>query len=313
MAFADEIEAAVEQAARAVAPAVVGVGTRGPVGTGLVVGDGQVLTCAHNLRSPGRSLHFPDGRSATADQVHFDPELDLALVLTDTARLAAPPWAAAAPRLGSPVLALVNPGGRGARVTLGTVAAVDLPPREGQEPPGSGPFLHSAPCPPGSSGAPVLDLEGRVVGLNFQRDGVLYGALPATAELKERLSALARGEGEDRGSWLGVSLYPAPIARRLRQAVGLEDRPGALVREALEDGPAARSGLTQGDLLVAVGEAAVADPQGLHRVLSRTVPGTAVELRVVRQGAEVTLTATTEKMPPAPGAGRQFRRHHRRG
>lgn len=313
MAFADEVQAAAELAAREVAPAVVGIGTRGPLGSGVVFADGLVLTCAHNVRFPGRSLHFADGRGAKAEEVHFDPALDLALVATDTAGLRAPRWAALPAGLGTPVLAVVNPGGDGVRITLGTLATPTGALDGGDGLPGTTGFEHSAPCPPGSSGAPLVTLQGQVVGFNVRRQGALYWALAATADLRGRLEALGRGEELAGRGWLGLVLYPAPMARRLRQAVGLEEAPGALVRDVLEDGPAARAGVRRGDLLVAAAGQEVSSPAELHQILVQTPPGTAVQLRVNRADGQVELTATVEQRPSPTAFGHHFRRGRRRG
>jgi serine protease Do len=160
------------------------------------------------------------------------------------------PAVAGAVTLGAPVLALANPGGRGLRVTFGLVSATD---RSFRGPRGrriAGSIEHSAPLPRGSSGGPLVDTEGRLLGLNaVRREGGLILAVPADEALHRRVEALARGEGAARPR-LGVALAHPRAARRMRAAVGLPARDGLLVRGVAEDSPAARAGLERGDLLV---------------------------------------------------------------
>ena len=116
-----------------------------------------------------------------------------------------------------------NPGGRGLRVSFGTVSGVG---RTFRGPRGrriAGALEHTAPLGRGSSGGPLVDAEGRLVGINTHRLGEgFYLALPAGAALKTRVDALARGESASRVQ-LGVGLAPSHVARRLRRSVGLPD------------------------------------------------------------------------------------------
>jgi serine protease Do len=147
---------------------------------------------------------------------------------------------------------------------------------------------HTAPLPSGSSGGPLLDLDGRLVGINTHRLGEgFYLALPATAALQARVRALAAGESP-RGRRLGVGLAPVPVARRLRRAVGLPDAEGLLVRLVEEGSPAAAAGLDVGDLLVAAAGRPLVVVEDLHAVLDR-LEADAVELRVLRGAEERTV------------------------
>jgi serine protease Do len=140
---------------------------------------------------------------------------------------------------------------------------------------------HTAPLPAGSSGGPLLDLEGKLVGLNTHRLGEgFYLALPTTAALQARSRALAAGESP-RGRRLGVGLAPVPVARRLRRAVGLPDAEGLLVRLVEEGSPAEAAGLGVGDLLVAAAGRPLVVVEDLHAVLDR-LEGETIEVRVLR-------------------------------
>src|ERR1700730_7758342 len=119
-----ELEQSVGLVAERVGPAVVGLGRRAPRGSGLVVGDGRVITLASNLRRDEVTVRFADGRAERGRVAGVDPDLDVALILVDTADVEPVAWdddAELGP--GRAIIALGNPGGRGLRVTPGFVAS----------------------------------------------------------------------------------------------------------------------------------------------------------------------------------------------
>src|SRR5919199_5760201 len=120
----DGLQEAIRDAAAQVGPAVVGLGRRWGLGTGVVVDQGRVLTNAHNLRDDEVEVTFAGGRRAMARVAGVDPDLDLGALAVDTAGAQAVRWSPAesSPTVGGAVFALGNPGGRGLRVTLGFVS-----------------------------------------------------------------------------------------------------------------------------------------------------------------------------------------------
>jgi S1-C subfamily serine protease len=138
----------------------------------------------------------------------------------------------------------------------------------------------------------VVNAAGRLLGLNTNRlgDG-FYLALPADADLRGRLDALARGEAPSRPR-LGVGLAPVRVARQLRRAVGLPERDGLLVRAVDESGPAGRAGIRTGDLIVAAGGRELADADELHDVLDGLADDATLALLVVRGTEELTVNVT---------------------
>ena len=289
MTALDEIQAGIGRLAGNAGPSVVGIGQRWGAGSGIVLADGQVLTNAHNVRGDQVEVTFADGRTAEGTVAGHDIDGDLAVISVDTAGAPALPWAdAAGPSVGQPVFALADPGGRGLRVTFGFVSGVE---RTFRGPRGrriSGSLEHTAPLLPGSSGGPVLDGDGRLLGINTNRLGEgFYLAIPADATLRGRVDALARGESASTPK-LGVSIAPGHVARRLRRAVGLPDRDGVLIREVTEDSPAARAGLTGGDLIVTVGGQPAGSIDDLLDAVQAARGGT-LELGVVRGAEERTV------------------------
>src|SRR5215208_5464696 len=278
-----ELQEAVGQAAETVGPAVVGLGRGWGRGSGVVIGDGQVLTCAHVLRGDEVAVTFGDGRTEHGRVTGADADLDLAVIAVETGDAPVVAWEperVGALALGSPVLALADPSGRGLRVTFGLVSATG---RSFRGPGGrrlGGSIEHSAPLPRGSSGGPLVDADGRLLGLNVvRREGGLILAVAAEEAVRERVAALARGEAAGRPR-LGVALAPSRHARRMRSAVGLPERDGLLVRAVVPGSPAERAGLEHGDLIVRAGGRPLASVDDLFDALDAARG--AVELGVVR-------------------------------
>jgi serine protease Do len=253
MGFLDELQGTIGAIRERVGPSVVGLGRGWGRGSGVVVAPGRVLTNAHVLR--GDEVAVSRGGEVVLGRVAgLDPDLDVAVIEADTGDAPAVAWEPAEPvPAGLPVFALADPGGRGLRVSFGVVTATG---RSFRGPRGRrivGSIEHSAPLPRGSSGGPLVDVAGRLLGLNTVRmEGGLLLALPADAGLRDRIGALGRGEAPTPPR-LGLALAPPRAARRMRAAVGLDPRDGLLVREVEPGGPGARAGLERGDLLVAAG------------------------------------------------------------
>src|SRR5580693_3928668 len=283
MAILDEIGASIRQLAEGAGPSVVGIGQRWGVGSGIVLGEGTVLTNAHNVRGDQVTVTFADGRTAEGNVTGRDIDGDLAVISVDTSGVPALPWSdGAAAEVGTPVFALSNPGGRGLRVTFGFVSGVE---RTFRGPRGRriiGSLEHTAPLLPGSSGGPVLTAAGQLLGINTNRLGEgFYLAIPADEALRGRVDALARGESVQPPQ-LGIAIAPGHVARRLRRAVGLPEADGLLIREVGENSPAARAGLARGDLIVAVGGQPVRGVDDLSGALRAAASGGTLDLTVLR-------------------------------
>lgn len=290
MSVLEDLGQSLQDAGAKIGSAVVGVGSRRAAGSGVVIASGQVLTNAHNLGGEELTVTFADGRTAEASVLGVDIDGDLAVLGVDTADTEPIAWSSALVEVGTPVIAASRPGGRTFRVTFGFVSAIE---RRFRGPRGrriGNGIEHTAPLVRGSSGGPVVDTNGELVGINTHRlGGGFYIALPADAELKQRISALAEGKTPTTRR-LGVALAPSRVAARLRQAVGLPEREGLLVRGVEESSPADQAGIKEGDLIVSAGGAPTARLDDLHRALSEE--GDSLEIGLVRGAEDLTVTVT---------------------
>jgi serine protease Do len=288
MTVFDEIQASIARLAQDAGSAVVGIGQRWGIGSGIVLGEGRVLTNAHNVRGSQATVTFADGRTAEGSVAGHDIDHDLAVIQADTGQVPALSWAADAPAIGMPVFALANPGGRGLRVTFGFVSGID---RSFRGPRGlriTGSLEHTAPLLPGSSGGPVLTAGGQLLGINTNRLGEgFYLAIPADEALRGRIDALARGESA-RTPQLGIAIAPGHVARRMRRAVGLPDAEGLLIHKVAEDSPAARAGLARGDLITGAAGQPTRSIDDLSAALQAAAGGS-LELNVLRGTDERTV------------------------
>ena len=298
MAALADLGREIGEIAEKVGPSVVGIGNRWRGGSGVVIGENRILTNAHNLHGDEVTVTFGDGRSADAKVVGVDGDGDLAVLEAPTDGTAALDLGTDAPGVGAPVVALGNPNGHGPRVTFGFVSGTG---RSFRGPRGrrvAGAVEHTAPLMPGSSGGPVVDLDGRLLGINTNRLGNgFYLAIAADASLRDRVAALGRGE-EPKRRRLGVGLAPAHVARRLRRAVGLAERDGLLVREVEDGSPAAKAGIAEGDLIVAVGDREITSADDLFDALGGEGD---LRITIVRGADEQTVTVSPVDETPDLG------------
>jgi serine protease Do len=273
---------------------VIGLGQGWGRGSGFVIDSGRILTNAHNLRGDEVTITFHDGRRETGKVLASDQDLDLAVIEADTAEIEPIQWSeedVESLPIGRSVLALANPGGRGLRVTPGFVSATE---RSFRGPRGrriSGAIEHTAPLPRGSSGGPLIDGSGRLLGVNAVRaDGGLILAVPAGQSTRERVEKLSRGESPRRAR-LGVAIAPPRVARRLRRSVGLPERDGVLIRAVERGGAADRAGLERGDLIVTAGGRDLDRIETLYEALDGVEEGR-LELKIVRGAEERTVAVS---------------------
>lgn len=268
-------------------PGEAGGRERGGAGSGVVVTpDGYVLTNEHVVQRVDEArVAFVDGGSVPAVVVGRDPATDLAVLRAQTAALPYARLATTKPlRVGQLVVAVGNPLGFESTVSAGVVSALGRSLRSRQGRLIEGIVQHTAALNPGNSGGPLVDAQGRVVGINTAiiatAQGIGFSVPAATAQwvLTEILT-----QGRVRRAYLGISVRDRPIDLRLVRALGLSVSRATEVIARDESGPAVDSDLRPGDLIVGVNEAPVNGVDALHRHLSRWPVGSELTLDVIRR------------------------------
>lgn len=283
------IEETIRTIAASASPAVVSIGRNGR-GTGYVIAADRVLTSAHNLRDHTVAVTFADAHTTQATVHGVDADGDLVVLAVPTGDIAPLEFADELPGVGAAVVAISRGGHRG-RTTLGFVSGVDQSFRGPRGRVVRGSIEHTAAQARGSSGGPLCDAAGRVVGVNTHRAGDgFYLARAADGGLKARLTELLAGQSTVRRT-LGVAIAPNEVATHLRSSVGLAQRDGLLVRGVESGGPADRAGVRQGDLLTALGDAVLVTVDDLQEGLAG-MSADAIDVSLVRGSQELTVTVS---------------------
>jgi len=267
--------------------------------SGLIVTNNHVIEGANEVK-----VSLADKREFEAELVLKDARTDLAILRIKDGRerfLAVELGNSDALEVGDVVLALGNPFGVGQTVTHGIVSAVartQVGITDYQF------FIQTdAAINPGNSGGPLVDMTGKLVGLNtaiFSRSGGSMGigfAIPVN--MVKVVVASAKGGGSAvRRPWFGAKLQA--VTPEIAESIGLKRPAGALVATVLKDSPAARGGLRTGDLIVAIDGVNVEDPNAFeYRFATKPLGGTA-QVQVRRGSREVTLTVPLQTAPKTP-------------
>jgi S1-C subfamily serine protease len=285
-------EDAVRTATDAARAATVSIGQDGR-GSGIVIAAGSVLTNAHNLRDRSTSVTFADGRSEQGIVTGIDEAGDLVVLAVDTGDATPIAWADE-PAADGAVVFGVSLGARGSRASLGIVSGTGRTFRGPRGRAIAGSVEHTAPLARGSSGGPLVDRFGKLVGINTHRLGEgFYLAVSADADLHQRVDGLIAGQSPRRLT-LGIAIAPAHVAARLRQSVGLEARDGLLVRGVETDSPADKVGIRQGDLLTSAGGQTLTSAEDLFGVLDGHDPSESLAVELVRGAESVTVSVAFE-------------------
>jgi len=260
--------------------------------TGVLWRPGLVVTASHTVESERDvTLTLPDGRELSAQLAGRDPGLDIAVL---RAEAGAVPVAELAPdadlRIGHLVLAL----GAGPRASVGIVSALDT--RAGRAAPGETVAVDLT-LYPGFSGGPLVDVLGRVIGITTSgASRHLQWAIRASAV--SRLADHVTQRGRIPRAYLGVGTQPVALPEPLRERLGLEQRTAVIVVNVRPDSPAGTAGLIMGDVLVSIGDDAIAEPEDLVAALRPERVGQTVTVRIVRGGEPRELRVTVGERPP---------------
>ncbi len=301
----DAYSRAVIGASERVSPAVVNVEVERPVkdrrgntrqaqgsGSGfLFTPDGYLLTNSHVVHEASRiEVTLPDGRSSRADLVGDDPATDLAVVRIDAGGLTpAKLGDSASIRVGQLAIAIGNPYGFQYSVTAGVVSALGRSLRSEAGRLIDDVIQTDAALNPGNSGGPLVNSRGEVIGVNtaviLPAQGISFAIAIDTAKY---VAGRLMREGRVRRSYIGVAGQNVPLHRRLVRFYNLAHETGVLVASIEPDSPAKRTGLREGDVIIAFGERPVTGIDDLHRMLTEEQVGVETEMTVLRR---------TERLP----------------
>ncbi len=276
------------------------------LGSGVIVrADGLIVTNHHVIEDADQIMVvLADRREYQAEVLGDDETADLSLLRIDAGGEplpALPLGDSDGLEVGDLVLALGNPFGIGMTVTSGIVSAL------GRTTPEIGSNLSfiqtDAAINPGNSGGALVTLDGRLVGINtaiFTQTGGSIGigfAIPANL-VKALIRSIESGGSELARAWFGAKVQP--VDADLATTLGLARPRGVVVRQVYPQGPAARAGLTQGDVVLAVDGAEIVDPRGLNFRLALGELGEDAELEVWRRGERITMPLALETPPYEP-------------
>ena len=287
-------------------------------GSGFVVDkDGTILTNAHVVEgAKSVTVSFEEGGdSIDAEVKGVDADSDLAVLKIDPGAVdglrAIPLGDSSKAQVGDPVVAIGNPLGFQRTVTTGIVSALG---RQIDAPSGfsiSNVIQTDASINPGNSGGPLLDAQGRVIGINSQiatsgGQGSVGIGFAVPVNIAKRLLPQLRQGKEIQRAYLGVQM--AAVNDQVQQELNLPVGAGALITDAVKGGPAADAGLRggtdasgapsgDGDVIVAIDGKKVADPDAVAAAVSAKKPGDKMEIEVYRGDAKRTLTVTLGERP----------------
>jgi serine protease Do len=281
-----------------------------PLGSGvLVTADGYILTNNHVIQDAASvEVKLSDKRTFTGKVVGSDPQTDVAVIKIDGTRL---PTAALGNSsnlyVGDIVMAFGNPYGRNFTVTRGTISALNR--SEGAIEDIQNFIQTDAPINPGNSGGALVDVQGKVVGINMAIMSGEFGpgegggsvgigfAIPINVA-KHVMDDLVKTGGVSRGH-LGAHIQT--LDESLAHAFGVPDTSGALVEDVPPGGPADKAGLKNGDVIRRCNGQVVTDSGQLIALVTESKPGTVATFDLLRNGKTLTIEVTLAEHPSALG------------
>ncbi|MGY0218765.1 DegQ family serine endoprotease [Endozoicomonadaceae bacterium StTr2] len=281
------------------------------LGSGFIISsDGYIVTNNHVIEGADEILvRFSDRLELQAELIGADKLSDIALLKVEAKGLPAISWGKRSElEPGQWVAAIGSPFGFDYSITKGIISAVNRNlPQESYVP-----FIQTdVPINPGNSGGPLLNMDGEVIGINSQiytRSGGFMGlsfAIPV--DHAENVIKQLKEKGHVSRGWLGVIVQE--VNKNLAESFGLNKPKGALVAEVAAGGPAEKSGLETGDIIVEFNDREIHYSADLPVAVGNTKPGDKTDLVVVRNGREKTLKVEVGELPndgsPARGASVQ--------
>jgi serine protease DegQ len=275
--LSNDIAALVETASKSVVRVDA---RRGRAGTGIVWDSGLVLTANHVVEQEQEIEVTADDKSSKASLVGRDPGTDLALLKVDGLTAPAMPRARVEDlKTGQIVLAIGRPGSL--KATFGTISAVSSSWRGWRGSEIEHLIQTNAPLYPGFSGGPLVDVDGRAVGMNSWVFGRGDGRAIAM-DVAERVVASLKSDGRIKRPYLGIGTQEVPLPEAVKAKAKQET--GLLIVAIEPESPAHKAGLMQGDTLVALNGTTTTSLEDLYASLRKVKVGASQTVKVVRAG-----------------------------
>ena len=265
------------------------------VGSGFIISsDGYVVTNNHVVENADSvEVVLNDDQRLKGKIIGTDPKTDLALIKVEPKEDLIPvAWGdSKAARIGDWVVAIGNPLGLGGTVTAGIISARGRNLRSG---PYDDYIQTDAPINRGNSGGPLFDIDGNVIGINtaiLSPSGGSIGigfAIPSS--LAQGVILQLKEYGTTKRGWLGVQIQT--VTEEIAESLGLKEAEGALVAGVVDDSPAAAAGFKSGDVILSFNAVEVPESRRLPRIVADTGVGKEVDVKVWRDGKNITLHVT---------------------
>jgi serine protease Do len=271
-------------------------------GTGFLIGkDGYILTNNHVVGDADKiTVKLHDGREFAAKRIGSDPRSEVAVIKIEASGL---PFIemgdSTALEIGEWVIAIGNPFGLSATLTVGVVSAKgrsNIGIAEYED------FIQTdAAINPGNSGGPLLNIEGKAIGINtaiFSQSGGYMGigfAIPI--DMARLIKDQFVKHGKVVRGFLGVQLNREDIDDELAQSFGLKKAAGVLVAEVVKDSPAQKAGIQNGDIILRLDGREVQDNSAFRNTVALLPPDNTVRMTVFRDGKEVEIKARVAPFP----------------
>ena len=269
------------------------------LGSGFVIDpEGIIITNNHVIADADEiEIEFTDGSSLKAEVIGTDPKTDIAVLKVNPEKpLQAVAFGkSAGARVGDWVMAIGNPFGQGASVTLGIVSATKRDIRSG---PYDSFIQTDAAINRGNSGGPLFNMDGEVIGINTASISPSGGSIglgfSIPSDLAINVIQQLRDFGETRRGWLGVSIQP--VTDDIAESLSMDEARGALVAGVTNKGPAKIAGIQVGDVILDFDGKRIGQMRDLPRIVAETPVGKSVDVVVLRKGEEETVPVTLGRL-----------------
>nr|VFK19529.1 MAG: serine protease Do [Candidatus Kentron sp. LFY] len=269
------------------------------LGSGFIIsGDGYIISNYHVVKDADEVIvRLSDRREFGAQVIGVDEKSDIALLKVDARGLPTVDTGVSADvEVGEWVLAIGSPFGFDHSVTAGIVSAKGRSlPRENYVP-----FIQTdVAINPGNSGGPLFDLDGKVIGVNaqiFSHSGGFMGlsfAIPIDVAMD--VVKQLREQGRVSRGWLGVLIQD--VTRELAESFGMKKPTGALIAKVLEQSPAEKAGLQEGDIVLEFNDQEVPHSSDLPPMVGGSKVGNRVPVTILRDGKSKTLHVVIQELP----------------